>query len=211
MLVRAFKERHQRHMNKEAVFGADLKRDLAHRLNKRLRLYIAYRSADFGYNNVRTGLSAYSVNKILYLVCYMRYDLNGGAEIFSPALLIEHLPVDLAGGKVGILVQILVYKTLVMSEVKVGFGAVLGDVNLSVLIRAHGARVNIYIRVELLRRHLKPAAFKKPAERRRGYSLAETRNNASGNKYIFSHYSLLRFNNAAARAVFSLFSAVSVV
>ena len=41
-----------------------------------------------------------------------------------------------------------------MSEVKVGFGAVIGYKNFTVLNRIHCARVNIEIRVELLRRHL---------------------------------------------------------
>ena len=41
-----------------------------------------------------------------------------------------------------------------MSEVKIGFGAVLGYIYLSVLIGAHGSRVNIDIGVKLLCRHL---------------------------------------------------------
>ena len=44
-----------------------------------------------------------------------------------------------------------------MSEVKVCFRAVLGDINLAVLIRAHGAGVNVDVRVKLLRRDLQAA------------------------------------------------------
>ena len=55
-------------------------------------------------------------------------DLHGLAEIFAAALLVQNVPVDLAGGKVGIFVQVLVNKPLVVPEIKVGFGAVLGDV-----------------------------------------------------------------------------------
>ena len=44
-----------------------------------------------------------------------------------------------------------------MSEVKVGFRAVLGNVNLAVLIGAHSSGIYVNIRVELLRRNLKPA------------------------------------------------------
>ena len=41
-----------------------------------------------------------------------------------------------------------------MTEVEVGFRAVLGYVNLAVLIRTHCAGVDVYIRVELLCRNL---------------------------------------------------------
>ena len=43
-----------------------------------------------------------------------------------------------------------------MAEVKVGLGTVLGDIDLTVLIGAHGAGVNIDIGVELLSRDLQP-------------------------------------------------------
>ena len=40
-------------------------------------------------------------------------------------------------------------ETLVMAEVEIGLGAIVGDENLAVLIGTHGPRVDIEIRVEL--------------------------------------------------------------
>ena len=85
---------------------------------------------------------------------------------------VQHVPIHLARGKIGILIEIHVDKTLVVTEVEVGFGAVLGDENLAVLIRAHGARVDIYVRVELLRDNAQPLSLQHHAEARRRDSLS---------------------------------------
>ena len=44
-----------------------------------------------------------------------------------------------------------------MADVQVGFGAVLGDEDLAVLERVHGARIDVEVRIELLHRHVQPA------------------------------------------------------
>ena len=46
-----------------------------------------------------------------------------------------------------------------MTQIEVGFGAVVGDEHFAVLIRAHRARVDIDVRVKLLRSHLIAPAF----------------------------------------------------
>ena len=76
-----------------------------------------------------------------------------------------------------------------MSEVEVGFGSVLGDVDLAVLIGAHGAWVDVDVGIELLSGDLETSRLEESAERRGGYSLAETRDDASGHKDIFCHTS----------------------
>ena len=80
--------------------------------------------------------------------------LNCRAKIFATSFLVKNIPINLTCCEVRIFVQVLVDKPFVMSEVEVGFSTVLGNVNLAVLIRAHSARVNIDIRVKLLRSNL---------------------------------------------------------
>ena len=80
----------------------------------------------------------------------MRDDLNGLAKVLAAAFLVENVPVDLAGREVGEFIQVFVDEALVVAEVKVGLCAVLGHVNFAVLVRAHGARVNVDVRVKLL-------------------------------------------------------------
>ena len=65
----------------------------------------------------------------------MRDDLNCAAEIVAAAFLVQHIPVHLACCKIGILIQILINKTLIVSEVEVSFSTVVSNENLTVLIR----------------------------------------------------------------------------
>ena len=157
VLTRGFQIWHKRYMNVKPVFLSYLLPHLTDSLQKRLALDVADGAADFRNYNVGVGLFADGVNKALDLVGDVRNHLNSFAEVLALALLCEHIGIDLARGEVGVFVQILVDKTLVMSEVKVCFRAVLGDINLAVLIRAHGAGVNVDVRVKLLRRDLQAA------------------------------------------------------
>ena len=63
----------------------------------------------------------------------MRNYLNRFAEIFAAAFLVENVPVDFSRCEIGILVEVFVYKALVVTEIKVGFRAVLGDKYFAVL------------------------------------------------------------------------------
>ena len=115
----------------------------------------------------------------------MRDDLHGFAQIFACALLIQHVPVHLAGGQVGELIQVLVDETLIVAEVEVSFRAVVGDINLAVLERAHRAGVHVDIRVQLLRSNLEAAAFEQAAERRGRDALTQTETTPPVTKMYF--------------------------
>ena len=91
---------YERYVYEKTVFAANFKRHLPHGLYKRLRFDIADSAADFCYYNVSVRLPADAVNEVFYLVCNVRYYLDGGAEVFAPALLVEHVPVNLTRGEV---------------------------------------------------------------------------------------------------------------
>ena len=71
-----------------------------------------------------------------------------------------------------------------MSQVKVSFRTVVGYKTLAMLLRAHCARVNIDIRVELLDSNPIAAAFQQTAQRRSSDALAQRRNNAACHKNV---------------------------
>src|SRR3546814_15975764 len=83
------------------------------------------------------------------LVGYVRNDLDGRDEIVAAPLLGDDVAVDaprgdivrLAGGNAG--------EPLVMAKVEIGLGAVVGNVDFAVLVRAHRARIDVQIRIEL--------------------------------------------------------------
>ncbi|KAI1692159.1 hypothetical protein Ddc_23790 [Ditylenchus destructor] len=111
--------------------------------------------------------------KSLHLVGDVRDDLHGRAQIVATALLLQHRHVDLAGGEVVALLHPRGDEALVVAQVEVGLGAVVGDVDLTVLERAHGARVDVDVRVELDEGNFEAAGLEKRRERGRCDALAE--------------------------------------
>ena len=140
-------------MDKQAVFPAHLQGNLPHRLDEGLAFDIADGAADFGNDHVGIGLFGHAVDKFLDFIRNMGNHLHRGAQIFAPAFFVQHVPVHLAGGQVREFVQILVDEPLVMPQIQVGFRAVFRHVYLAVLVRAHGSRIHVDIRIQLLGRH----------------------------------------------------------
>ena len=97
---------------------------------------------------------ANSVNESLDFVSDVRDYLNSVSEIFAAAFFVQNVPIDLACGKIGKLIQVFVNKAFVVSEIKIGFSAVSGDEHLAMLVGTHCTGIYIDIRVKLLRRNL---------------------------------------------------------
>ena len=89
----------------------------------------------------------------------MRDDLNGFTKVFAFSFFAKDIPIDLASREVGVLIKILIDEPLVVAKVKVGFRTVVGNEDLTMLERGHGAWVDIDIRVKLLGDDLEAALF----------------------------------------------------
>ena len=74
-----------------------------------------------------------------------------------------------------------------MAEVEVGLRAVIGDVHLAVLERAHRARIDVDVRIELHHRHAQAACFEDGGKGRGGDALAQRGHHAAGNEYEGGH------------------------
>src|SRR3546814_10907824 len=116
-------------------------------------------------------------------VCSSDLDhLDGGAQVVAGALLADHVLEDLAGGDRVLARQPGVYEALVVAEVQVGLGAVVGDVNLTVLERAHRARVDVDVWIELHHRHAQAARLEDGRQGSRGTALADGGHQAAGDE-----------------------------
>ncbi len=111
-------------------------------------------------------------------------DLHRAPQIVPPALPVEHVPVDLAGGDGGVDGEIFVDEPLVVAQVQVGLRPVVGDEHLPVLIGAHGAGVHVEIGVQLL--HLDPQAplLQQTAQAGRRNALAQAGHHTAGDENI---------------------------
>ena len=187
MLIRTGEIWHKRHMDVKAVAWANFVTHLTDRLQKRLALNVANRTADLGDHHIRVRRIGNAVDKPFDLVGYMRNDLHRFAKVGTRALVGQNIPVDLSRGEVGESIQILVDKAFIVTQVQVGLGAVFGYEHLAVLKRAHRTRINVDIRVQLLRGNLQAACFEQATKRCRRNALAQTRNNTARHKNILRH------------------------
>ena len=73
----------------------------------------------------------------------MRNHLNGLTQIITAPLFLDDRLVNAASGQIIFPAELRVCIALVMTQVEVCFGAIVGDVDLAVLVRAHGPRIDI--------------------------------------------------------------------
>ena len=126
---------------------------------------------------------------LLDLVGDVRDDLHGAAQVVAAALLGDHALVDAPGGDVAGLRQVLVDEALVVAQVEIGLGAVIGDEHLAVLVGRHGAGVDVDVRVELQDRDRDAARLEDAPDRGGGDALAERAGHAAGHEDILRHRS----------------------
>jgi hypothetical protein len=115
-------------------------------------LDVAHRAADLGDYHVDVG-PGHRADAVLDLVGDVRDDLNGVAEVVASPLLGDDARVHLTGGDVRRFGQVHVEEPFVVTHVEVGFRAIVGYEDLTVLERVHRAGVDVEVGVELLHGH----------------------------------------------------------
>src|SRR5271163_4093561 len=169
-------------MDENDIFGAQLEAHLADGFQKRQRLDIADRAADFDDDYVY--IVGDFAKRGFDFVGHVRDHLDGLAEVISAALLGDDGFVDAAGGPVVVACEVRAGKALVVAQVEVGFSTVVGDENFPVLIGRHRSRINIQVGIALLEGYTESAAFKQAAHGGRRDAFTEGRNHAAGNKDV---------------------------
>src|ERR1035437_724659 len=130
--------------------ASDVLAHLPDRLQEGQALNIADRAADLDDYHLGGRLLGHSLNALFDFVRDVRNHLNGAAQVVAAPLLSDHAGVDLPGGDVAGLGQVFVDKALVMSQIEVGLRSVVGDKDFTMLVGAHGAWINVDVRIKLL-------------------------------------------------------------
>src|ERR1019366_4559720 len=185
-LLRRRDPRHQGHVDEQGVGAPLFVAHLADGFQERQRFDIAHRAADLGDHYVH--VPRHLLQRGLDLIGHVRNHLHGFAQIIAAPLAGDDLLVDPAAGQVVALRQLGVREPLVVAQVEIRLGAVVGDQDFAVLERAHRARVHIQVRIELLAGDLQPAAFQEAADRRGRNPLAQRRDHPARYEYVFSHF-----------------------
>jgi hypothetical protein len=83
-------------------------------------------------------------------------------------------------------------EALVVPQVEVGLGAVVGDEDFAVLEGRHGPRIDVQVGIELLQVDLQPAALQQATQGGRRQALAQRRHHSTRHKDVFGrHLSLV--------------------
>ena len=177
--------RHQRQMNVDNTVPAEFDAHLANRLEERQRLDVADRAADFDQADV--GIPGTKSHALLDFVGNVRNYLHRRTEVVAATFLCDHALVDSTGGEVAVAPGGRAHESFVVTEVEVRFRAVLGDEYFTVLKRAHGAGIDVDVRIQLNHADRQPTGFEYRAKARRGDSLAKGRDNTTGYEDERSH------------------------
>ena len=151
-------------MDEDDMAARQIVAELADRLEERQALDVADGAADLDQHEVDAIVAL--EDEVLDRVGDVRNHLHRRAEEVAAPLLGDQLLIDAPGGDVVLPVGAPPGEALVMAEVEVGLGAVVGDEHFAVLGRAHRARIDVEIRVELAQADGVAARLQKRAQSR---------------------------------------------
>src|SRR5215813_714702 len=185
-------ERHQGQVHVKHVFTPPIPAELANRFEKRQTLDIANRATDLTDGNVKSG--SRGQDALLDLVGNMRNDLYRTAKIIATTLAGDHRVVNLASSEAILAAHGSGDVTFIVTEVEVGFGAVIGDEHLAMLKRIHGTWVHIDVGIHLEQSDFEATALQESANRRRRQALAKGRDDSTRNENEFGFAPFLACN-----------------
>ncbi len=154
--------RHERQVDEDGRAARELVAELADGFEEGQAFDVADRAADFDEHEVDAVVAG--EDELLDGVRDVRDHLHRAAQVVAAAFAGEDVLVDAAGGDVVGLLGRDAGEALVVAEVEVRLGAVVGDEDLAVLIGAHRSGIDVEIRVELAETYGIPTRLQKRAE-----------------------------------------------
>jgi len=184
-LTRRGDVRHQREVDEHRPVSAEVETNLANGLEERLAFDIAHRAANLYNHDIP--VFTHQQDAPLDFIGDVGDHLHRAAQIVAAALLSQNLGVHRAGGEVVRPGHGVAGETLIVTEIKIGFGTIHGHEHLAVLKRAHRPRIHVEIGVHLQDVHFEISGVQKCGKRRRENALAQRGNNTASYKNIARH------------------------
>jgi hypothetical protein len=134
-------------------------RYLAQSLEKHHAFNVTHRAAQFNHANVGHAMGGIDRNlgdplyPRLHRVRDVGNQLHGFAQIVTFAFFADHMLIHFARGDVVIAGESQVQEPLVIAQIQVGLAAIIQHKRLTMLVRTHGAGVDVQIRINFDGRH----------------------------------------------------------
>jgi hypothetical protein len=138
------------------VLGTGGAAELPDSLQERQPLNVPDRPAHFDDDHISVGGDPHLADLIGDLIRDMGDDLYRSAQVFSAAFARNDRSVDLPGRSVVVAAEVGVNEPLVVPQVHVRLGAIIGDEHFPVLVRIHRAGIDVDVGVKLQEGHLHP-------------------------------------------------------
>ena len=164
-------------MDEHCPAGPQFIAKLADRFEERQTFDVADGAADLA--NHEVFVVQVGDDEFLYRVGDVGDYLDGAAEITAAPLLAQNLGVNPAGGDIVRFGRGNSGEALVVTQVEVGLRSIVGDVDLAVFDRAHGAGVDVEVGVEFTYPDSESTRLQQRPERCRSQAFAEGRYDAA--------------------------------
>src|SRR5579859_3397918 len=174
-------------MDVEHIVAPNFTAHLTDGLQERLTLDVTDGAADLADHHIGASGSGLFFDARFDLIGNVGNDLYRATKIFAAPLLGDDIGIDLTCRHIACLAGGLIGKALVMPQVKVSFGAIVGDKDLTMLIGRHCAWVYIDVRVQLHNRDGQSAALQQPPDGRDSDPFTDGRRYAARNKQELRH------------------------
>jgi len=127
------------------------------------------------------------VDPLLDLVGHVRDDLDRCTEVIAAPFLCDDRVVNLAGRQIRRASHVAVDEALVVAEVEVRLGSVLGHEHFAVLIGRHRPRVDVEVGIHLQRRDGETSRGEDAAKGSGGDAFAKRGSDPSGHEHKLRH------------------------
>ena len=176
---------HKCYMDRAGHLAAQLVAQLAQRFDERQSFDITDGPADFAQHEIE--VLGFLQGELLDRIGDMRDHLDCRAKVIAATLTSDDVLVNPARGDVVRLAGRNTGEALVMPEVEISLRAVVGHIDLAVLVRAHRPRVDVQIGIELADSHAKTPRLQQCCKACCHKTFAERGDHAAGDKNVPRH------------------------
>jgi len=137
------KIRNKSYMYMNYIVSAGFFAKLSDGFEERKTFNVPHCSSNFNNDNIKLFFFCYFFNSVFYFIGNMRNNLNCSTQKIASSFLLNNSPIDHTGSYVIYFSKIDVDKSFIMTQIKICLCPIFGNKNLSMLIWAHCAWINV--------------------------------------------------------------------